>query len=1445
METKRLRVNVPLLLATVAVITASSAGIHVLHAYQIERNAETVLARAVAARDDKEHKLAIKLYAEYLGLKPGDTSGAQSQMAELLDDTARTAGEFARAFTALETASRHEPDRQDIRRRLVLVSMKLQRYQVAKAHWSKLADTPDGETAFLGGQIRQALGDYRGAARSFLAAIEHAPEKIDYYLDLVSLVQEHADDVPLDTIDPLHEESPDAALVADRLLEALVAQGEPKARAYCSRAAVRKRQGSLDDAFEDIRNALELCEDAATLTLGASIGFAQVEAARLEGRASDVERHRQSVRDLAERGLNLTPPDTRFFLTLSQVEKQQGRPDEAEEQLRQGLSQLRANSADDVPARRSNIEIQLRWSLADLLLDRADLETGAGRSEFQAEAQSLIKDLREMGALAALLDFLDARVLLSRRHWHEASVKLEETRSYLSDLPDLLKQVDLSLGLCYEKLGNPEAKVGALRRAVTRDPLWVAGRMHLATALLAVNRRDEALAEYRRLIGSVVEAPLACAQLLIVQNLNAPARQREWNEIDALLTLAERAQPDNPQTMIARSTVLILQQKHAAAQSLLEQALQERPRDTALVAALANLWLRRDDLPLSERLERAREVLDAAQESQGDLPELLLAKIVVAGQSPQEEAARRLTDLAANLERFSQSDRIAILKQIALAYGGIRMPDKALAIWRDLSSAQPDDLSIRLMIVDLAAQTQDERKITECLKEIRQIEGPNGPNGDFVEGSLLVQKASRDKTWFKDLGRAGELLRQAGKGRSYWPAVPRMLGMLEDLVGNRDGALDHYRQAVELGDRSPQAVSLLVGHLYEQQRYEEADLKLRQLSEQQPGLLTGEVARLASVVAWERHDFDRALQLAGDVADHAPEFRDLIRLSQFRMAHGEQGESVEKPLREAIVLAPMQPEPHIALVTLLARTDRAKEAESAIQQALKTLPRSIAHLTAARCFDVINARKQARENYLKALEQSPDDVSVMSSVAEFYIRTGDTNHAEKLLLAIVDPQRQAPEPAVALARRRLALVTAFKGGYENTVAALEMVNQGKARNRPIEVADLRVKAAILSRRNTRQDKRLLIETWKEIGTRQPLSPAEQFEMARLYESIESWSRAREILQSLLLDGRGNVFLLTHAVQSQIAHNELDEAARWLAELEIVAPQSFAATALKARWLAAQGESDEAAELLQAFVRENPSTSLVSAATLMNELGHPQAAAALLEEQRSALDAAGRFALATLRARNGNIDQALEVCEEAQRLVPKLAAAQMSVGVLRATTPNARQIELVKRWLRKWLETEPDSTVLLNYMANVCDLERNYDEAESYYSAVLIKDPGDVVALNNAAHLAGVLRGKGAESLELINRAIRIVGPVAELLDTRAAAYLALNDPQHAIREVNNSLDEKPSPSAYIRLAQAHSLTNNRRAARTAIHKAKELLGPATNLHPLDAAAYRGLVQQLK
>src|SRR6185437_6559285 len=99
------------------------------------------------------------------------------------------------------------------------------------------------------------------------------------------------------------------------------------------------------------------------------------------------------------------------------------------------------------------------WTLADTLvsLDRTD------------EAVALVKQLEARKVRPELLDYLRARALAARAQWSAAAAQ--------PALKGLTKRALVSLGHCYDRLGNVDQRYDAYRRAVAidleNDPFWV------------------------------------------------------------------------------------------------------------------------------------------------------------------------------------------------------------------------------------------------------------------------------------------------------------------------------------------------------------------------------------------------------------------------------------------------------------------------------------------------------------------------------------------------------------------------------------------------------------------------------------------------------------------------------------------------------------------------------------------------------------------------------------------------------------------------------------------------------------------------------------------------------------------------------------------------------------------------------------------------------------
>ena len=95
-------------------------------------------------------------------------------------------------------------------------------------------------------------------------------------------------------------------------------------------------------------------------------------------------------------------------------------------------------------------------------------------------------------------------------------------------------------------------------------------------------------------------------------------------------------------------------------------------------------------------------------------------------------------------------------------------------------------------------------------------------------------------------------------------------------------------------------------------------------------------------------------------------------------------------------------------------------------------------------------------------------------------------------------------------------------------------------------------------------------------------------------------------------------------------------------------------------------------------------------------------------------------------------------------------------------------------------------------------------------------------------------------MNLIQRAVEITGPTAELLD-RVQVYLASNQSDRAIKDLEEAIAQAPAASYYFHLAQAYRVAKNRGSAIKAIIEAQNLGG---KVDLMEQDAYKELLAGL-
>jgi tetratricopeptide (TPR) repeat protein len=1395
--------NIKLFLILMGTGIAVSAALFLVHHLQAGRIANALLWQAQRAEQEERLDQAAKYLDRFLEFRPQDTE-QRARLGCLLagDKLALSPRARDRAVLVLEQVITRQPDRHDLRRLVVRLAMDLRppRLELAREHLDALRQAlpADGEVARLLGAYYEMVKDDAQAMDWYRKAVRYAPTQIDSYVRLAGLLRGQLKQ----------------AAQADKVMDDLVTANGQAFQAYLERGRYRLQNGVLVGAFQDVERARQLAPDAADVLL-ASAEMAQA------------RKNVAQARTFLERGVQLHPRDSRFYHTRAQLEVTDEKPEQAIACLQ-----------DSVKVVSGQAQADLLWTLGNLLIDT---------DHWQEAEEKAIVPLSKAGQSPATVSYLQARILVGKKEWAEAGRLLERTRLTLESAAtpnkELLDRVDLFLAMCYEQQAEPTRQLDACRRVVARDPASVPGRLGVAAALRALGRFDEAIAQLQPIaqqpqVGAV--RWLELAHLRIERSLVRGTG--DWTDVEDALQRAEKAQPGMVEVTLLRAQVLAAQNKLAAAAELLAKAWKEQPKKIELATALAGVF------EAQREPEKALALLDELQKQQGDSAVLRLARARYWVNRHTHDAAAEVAKLGQDVEKFKdEKDQALLLQGLGEAAHYLGDLKTAERLWTRLAETPhyKKDPRIRLVLLDLARQTDDDACMRQILEAIQAIEGGQGPMTKYATALRLIWLAKPRATPGTDEGRtvldeaavqrldeARALLDQVAAQRSTWPAVLLAKAEIDVLRGNPEQAIDNYRKALELGEPSPRVVRPLVQLLYQCQRYGEADQEIRRLQKQ---ALPADLNRIAAEVSLLKLNRDprRAMQQALEaVSAGSTDYRDYLWLGQVLAASDPHSQEAEKQLRWAVQLADTVPETWVALVQFLVNAGRKAEAQTAIAQAQSRVTPDKAPLALAQCHEAIGRLDLAEKHYQLALAARPDDALVLRSAAGFSMRAGRPQDAEPHLRKLVERKVKASDWDVSWARRGLAMVLTSSSDYRRFREALPLVGltldsagrvvDGKPPAIAEPVEEQRARARVLATRKSRLLRKKAIGLLEDLDRRHPLTADDRFLLVQLYEAEGAWSKASDQLEALMRRQGPKPLYFVHYAQGLLRQHDVDRAERVIGDLERlekeqkVEPGALGTLDLKVQVLKARDQHEQAIALLKAHINR-PGAKPEEVVMLIGYL-----------------------------ARLKRLAPALDLCQRCWETCPPAVAGGASMAVLRAGQPTDEQCARVERWLKTAAAKDPQATALLLHLADLADLRGRFQEAEAVYGEVLKREPLNVVALNNLSWLLAQRSDDGAAALPLINRALDAYGPSPELLDTRAVVHLALNETKEAIADLEHAIAQDAATGARcFHLARAHHKANNADAAARAFRQAKDLGLRRQHLHPIEQQACGRVFDELE
>ncbi len=591
------RLNVKLAVWLVGITLVSVVGVHFLHGFQLERNANFLKVQAETARTNKKVEEAVKQYNQYL--KYRDDPEGYAALAELVvgvaGDADATRQQKWRAYTILEEAIRRHPDLTAVRRQLIDYTMQMRRFSDALDHIKYLSDSGTKDsglelkvaTCYVGnGEEDKALRKlceligYDEAADQFAQEPPAGASEVGAF-ELLSHILMRKDD---------------NRKRADTVMTQMVTWNPDSAKAHLTRAnfmAAGQKPDSPEFATAklELERAFELApHDADVMLTAAGYAMAQGEYPKSQ--------------ELLNEALKEFPERQDVYLRLSQLALAQCNPKLAIEQLQSGLK--KAAEAQVILER-----------LVDLQFQANDLDA----------VRETLKLMEERPFTSEFLRYQHARLTCAEGNFSEAARELANVRPAIARFSrsNYVTQLDVLLGRCYEALGQPDSQLEVYRRLVQAFPDMIAARLGHASALQSLGRFDDSAVDLEFLTHNAKQFPMiqgTVLQMLIQDQMRKPEDQRDWKNVEAIADLlyADEARPEFEKTML-KADLLIMQGKLEAAQKALTAASKQFPKEVRLWTTLARLLVRMDKTSMITQL------LKRAEKEVGDVVPLRVERI--------------------------------------------------------------------------------------------------------------------------------------------------------------------------------------------------------------------------------------------------------------------------------------------------------------------------------------------------------------------------------------------------------------------------------------------------------------------------------------------------------------------------------------------------------------------------------------------------------------------------------------------------------------------------------------------------------------------------------------------------------------------------------------------------------------------------------------------------